>query len=138
MKKVMNLTKAIGVLALLFLSQAMFAQKGGGNGPVSTTAVTVPTYVYVTPEAGITIVETKLYEVLGAIKQNQANPGSTAYNDAVLRDQYYRMVLGYFQEGYAPVDAARAAARKLHKSDSNIQLSVINTLLDEALVLLRA
>lgn len=131
----MNLTKAIGVFALLLLSQAVFAQKAGSSNTLS--GAPTQTVTYVTPEAGATRVEQKVYQLLGTIKQNQDNPGSAAYLDAIVRDEYYRMVLAYLQEGYTATDAVYSAARKLQKGNPNIQLPLIITLTDEALVLLR-
>jgi len=138
MKKVMNLTKAIGVFALLLLSQAVFAQKGG-YAPSSTTAQpTPPTYTYVSNETAISRVEAKLYQLLGVLKQNQANPNSSIYTDALLRDDYYRMLLVYLQDGVAPADAVKATTRKKFKKDqAGYAPSTIQAVNLEALTLVR-
>jgi len=133
MKKVVNLTKAIGVFALLLLSQAMFAQ----SNQTMTQGPRTLTYNYVSPEASITRVETKLYQLLGTIKQNQANPNSIAYTDALLRDEYYRVLLVYLQEGNSAQEATHATARKLYGINPNLNLTTLNAINQEALLLLR-
>lgn len=118
MKKVMNLAKAIGVLALLFLSQAMFAQS------------------YVSPQVGLTRVETKLNELLGTIKANQENSGSVVYTEAVLRNDYYQILDVYLTDGTPVYQAVQATSRKMYKGNAGMQKSTLVTLQNEALALL--
>jgi hypothetical protein len=140
MKKLISFTKFLGVVALLCAAQVAFGQKVGGttlqqgNGGGPTTVAPL-----VQGDVAKSRVSDKRTQVLGQVKV--AAVGSQAYNDGMLRLQFFDYLTVFLNEGFTSEKAISEATRKVVAADGISQnangRTLLSTVVNEARVLLQ-
>lgn len=138
MKKLISFTKFLGVVALLCAAQVAFGQKVGTTNVQQPSGPTTVAPL-VQGDVAKSRVSTKRDQVLGQVKL--AAVGSQAYNDGVLRLQFFDYLTVFLNEGFTSEQAISEATRKVVAAGSVSQnangRTLLSTMVNEARVLLQ-